>query len=128
MGCRFREDASMNQIHVFTQLRGRCSGQTLSPKSVLLGATLALCWTASAYADQIFLKVPGINGTVTATSHAGEIFLTGFRTNGGRGRGAMGGGGAGAGGGGGAGAPVCGQVTLAKPIDKTSPLFLAFLF
>jgi type VI secretion system secreted protein Hcp len=91
-------------------------------KSALLAA-LVLSGTAGAQAAQrIFLKLPDITGTSTVRGHEGEVVLTGFSTSvsmtppiGG-------------GGGGSVGKLVCGQVTLTKTVDQTSPQFLNLLF
>src|SRR5262245_49885529 len=112
-------------------LRTGTSTQVRRLKSVLLGATFALCCIASADAAQpttttttttILLKIAGITGTSQIPGHVGEIILSGFsatNTNTPSGTGGTGGG---------SGKAVCGQVTITKTIDQTSPQFLRLLF
>ncbi len=86
-------------------------------KSIALGAArlgLAAAGVNASIADRIFLKFPGITGASTTADHVGEIALNSVQT------------------GmlasiGGAGAPTvkCMNVTVAKAVDKTSPLFIA---
>lgn len=91
--------------------------------AVVMGAALALASIAGAEAaaQQIFLKFPGLPGASTQKGHEGEIILTGFSTTDYVTI-------ASSGGGGGAGKPVCGQVSILKPLDMTGPQFLALLF
>jgi type VI secretion system secreted protein Hcp len=115
-------ESSMLRTGTSTQVRGL--------KSVLLGATLALCCIASADAAQptttttttILLKIAGITGTSQIPGHVGEIILSGFSTMDTSAPPPS------SAGGGGAGKPVCGQVTITKTIDQTSPQFLGLLF
>jgi type VI protein secretion system component Hcp len=84
----------------------------------LLGlVALASICTAPAYADtRIWLTWPGIIGPSNVVGHVGDIPLTSYSQNASNG-----------------GAPasvavpgaVCGQVTITKLVDKTSPIFLA---
>lgn len=102
-------------------LRTGTSTQVRGLKSVLLGATLALCCIASADAAQpttttttsILLKIAGITGTSQIPGHVGEIILSGFSTSD-----------INTGPSAGGGKAVCGQVTITKTIDQTSPQFL----
>jgi type VI secretion system secreted protein Hcp len=72
-------------------------------------------------AVQTFLKFPGITGDSVVAGHEGEVRLTSMSANASRslGGGCMGGG---------AGKFVCGQITLEKKIDASSPQFLGLLF
>lgn len=104
-------------------LRTGTSTQVRGFKSVLLGATLAVCCIASADAAQptttttitILLKIAGITGTSQIPGHVGDIVLSGFSTNDSN---------TGPVAGGGSGKSLCGQVTITKTIDQTSPEFL----
>ena len=113
-------------------LRTRTSMQVRGLKSVLLGATLALCCIVRGDAapptatttttTTILLKMAGITGTSQLPGHVGEIILSGFSTMDSSAPPPT------SAGGGGAGKPVCGQVTITKAIDQTSPQFLGLLF
>ena len=110
----------MKPTYTSALVRGPGFGQIHSIKSVLLGATLALGLAPSAdAAEQIFLKFPSVNGESRDSRHLGEVVLSGFSTNASI---------TGGGGGGGAGKVVCGQVTIVKLIDLSSPQFLGLLF
>ncbi len=74
-------------------------------------------------ATKVFLKFPGVAGESTDDKHKGEIEITSFAANASRVGNLNGGGG-----GGGVGRVICGQVTLVKPIDQSSPKFLGLLF
>ena len=106
------------------------STQVRRLKSALLGVTLALCCIASADSAQptttttttILLKIAGITGTSQIPGHIGEIILSGFSTTSTNAAPPS------SAGGGGTSKPVCGQVTITKTIDQTSPQFLRLLF
>jgi type VI secretion system secreted protein Hcp len=88
--------------------------------ALLLGsAALGLAWTATAHAaTDLFLTWPGISGPSTVQGHVGDIELTSYSQT------ASNTGSSGGGGGGGTGKAVCGEVTITKRIDSTSPIFL----
>jgi type VI protein secretion system component Hcp len=106
----------MGQADASTQGRGLGSGRICALKSLLLAATLALCGTGAGSAQtpqtQAFLKLTGVTGTSTNVLHRGEVELVGFSANastsGNR--------------------SVCGQITIVKNIDQTSPQFLGMLY
>ena len=93
--------------------------------SLLLGISLALSWAANAdAATVIFLKWSdsSIVGDSTNARHPGEVVLTSYSQNDsnpvnlvtGNGRGT--------------GRPTCGQITIMKQIDRSSPEFLSKVF
>lgn len=89
---------------------------------MMLGAAITLASSdAATAANKIFLKFPGIEGTSASENHRREIEITGFSANASRTLGINFGGGS-------AGRVTCGQITLAKLIDQSSPEFLRLLF
>jgi type VI secretion system secreted protein Hcp len=108
----------MKPTYVSTQVSGPGLGRIHSIKPVLLGATLALGLATSAdAAQQIFLHFPGITGSSVDSKHRGDVILSGFSANASRTVAP-----------GGVGKVVCGQVTIVKIIDQSSPQFLGLLF
>jgi type VI secretion system secreted protein Hcp len=100
-----------------------CAGRrTLRLFTVLLGtAALGLTWTATAQAaTDLFLTWPGIIGPSTVQGHAGDIELTSYSQTASNtfSQGSSGGG---------SGKAVCGEVTITKRIDSTSPIFLGMV-
>jgi type VI protein secretion system component Hcp len=91
--------------------------------AVALVGSVALGWTATAQAaTELFLTWPGIIGPSTVQGHAGDIELTSYSQTasntfnpGSTGTGA------------GAVKPICGEVTITKRIDNTSPIFLGMV-
>ena len=108
---------------ITSSIRGTSSGSIRALKSLLLGATLVLDWSASADAAQsILLQFPNIIGTSTIVGHVGDIILTGYAASASNAT-TVGS----ATGGAGAGKVTCGQITLVKPVDQTSVPFLKLL-
>ena len=87
--------------------------------AVLLGSiALGLAWTATAQAaTDLFLTWPGIIGGSTVQGHAGDIELTSYTQTASNTFSQSSSGG-------GSGKAICGEVTITKRIDSTSPIFL----
>jgi type VI secretion system secreted protein Hcp len=97
--------------------------------AVLLGGVaLGLSWASTAQAaTDIFLTWPGINGPSQAPNHVGDIELESYSqtaSNNPFSPGASGGPGRG---GPTFSNPICGQITVKKFIESTSPKFLGFV-
>jgi type VI secretion system secreted protein Hcp len=84
-------------------------------------AALSLTWTATdaRAANELFLTWPGIIGSSTVQGHVGDIELLSYSQNASNtanqdstGRG---------------GTAICGQITITKRIDSTSPIFLGMV-
>jgi type VI secretion system secreted protein Hcp len=89
--------------------------------SLLGGVALSLSWGATAQAaTDLFLTWPGIVGPSNVQGHLGDIELISYSQNASNTATVVGGTGTGAG----AGKAVCGEVTITKRIDSTSPIFL----
>ena len=73
-------------------------------------------------ANELFLTWPGIIGPSTVQGHVGDIELTSYSQNASN-TASLGGTGTGAG----AGKASCGEVTVTKRIDSTSPIFLGMV-
>jgi len=88
--------------------------------SLLGGVALVSGWTANAHAaTDLFLTWPGVIGPSTVQGHVGDIEITSYSQNASNtGQTSSGGG---------AGKAVCGQVTITKLIDNTSPVFLGMV-
>jgi type VI secretion system secreted protein Hcp len=88
-------------------------------------ATIGLAFvlpTQARAATDLFLTWPGIIGPSTVQGHVGDIELTSYSQNASNTFSQSGGGG-----GGGAGKAICGEVTITKRIDSTSPIFLGMV-
>jgi type VI secretion system secreted protein Hcp len=81
---------------------------------LLIAAGLAVSGPAAA-AEEIFLRLDGIAGGATAAGHQNEIVLSSYSQAFSNTAGAV------TGGGGGAGKVKCGEITVMKNIDKSSP-------
>jgi type VI secretion system secreted protein Hcp len=100
----------------------RCRALQLA--SLLGGVALGVCSAATAQADnEVFLTWPGITGPSTVQGHVGDIELLSFSQSTSN-TGATGSAGTGAGAG---KATGCGQVTITKRIDSTSPIFFGMV-
>jgi type VI secretion system secreted protein Hcp len=95
--------------------------RTLQAISLLGGVALCTCWAVTAQAaNELFLTWPGIIGPSTVQGHVGDIELTSYSQNASNTF-------ASSAGGAGAGKAICGQVTVTKRIDSTSPIFLGMV-
>jgi type VI secretion system secreted protein Hcp len=82
-------------------------------------AALSLTWTATAApaANELFLTWPGIVGPSTVQGHIGDIQLTSYsQTASNTGSTTIS-----------TGKAVCGEITITKRIDSTSPIFLGMV-
>ena len=84
-----------------------------------VGATFVLPMQAQAATD-LFLTWPGIIGPSTVQGHAGDIELTSYTQTASNTFSQSSSGG-------GSGKAVCGEVTITKRIDSTSPIFLGMV-
>jgi type VI secretion system secreted protein Hcp len=100
-------------------LRGISADRNRAAKTTaVLGVALALSCAVPAHAaTQLFLTWPGITGNSVAAGHVGDTDLLSYVQNASN-TFSFGSGG------GGAGKSICGQVTVTKHIDSTSPIFL----
>jgi type VI secretion system secreted protein Hcp len=95
--------------------------RTLQVVSLLGGMALGTCSVVAAQAaNELFLTWPGIIGPSTVQGHVGDIELTSYSQTASN---TVGSSTSGAG----AGKAVCGQVTVTKRIDSTSPIFLGLV-
>jgi len=103
-------------------LRGISADRNRAAKiAALFGVALALSCAVPAHAaTQLFLTWPGITGNSVAPGHAGDTDLLSYVQNASN---TFSFGSAG----GGAGKSICGQVTVMKHIDSTSPIFLGLV-
>jgi type VI protein secretion system component Hcp len=86
--------------------------QSLRLASLLGGIAIGLCWTANARAaNELFLTWPGILGPSSVAGHIGDIDLISYSQNASN----VG------------GKSVCGEITVTKRIDSTSPIFLGMV-
>jgi type VI secretion system secreted protein Hcp len=97
--------------------------RTLRLAALFGGVTLGLSWTATAQAaTDLFLTWPGIVGPSTVQGHVGDIELTSYSQNASNTANP-----GSAGGGARAGKAICGEITITKRIDSTSPVFLGMV-
>jgi type VI secretion system secreted protein Hcp len=98
----------------------RCRAQQLA--SLLGGVALGVCSAATAQAaNELFLTWPGIIGPSTVQGHVGDIELLSYSQSASNTVGSSSSAGAGA------GKATCGQVTITKRIDSTSPIFFGMV-
>jgi type VI secretion system secreted protein Hcp len=99
--------------------------RTLHLASLLGGIALGVSGAVPAQAaNELFLTWPGIIGPSTVQGHVGDIELTSYSQNASNTASL---GSAGTGAGAGAGKAICGEVTVTKRIDSTSPIFLGMV-
>lgn len=91
--------------------------------SLLIGSAFSMACVANASAAvQTFLKFPGVTGDSVVKGHEGDVEFDDMSANASRILNPEGGRGAGA------GKVVCGQITMSKRVDTSSPQFLGLLF
>jgi type VI secretion system Hcp family effector len=87
--------------------------------SVLCSVAIGLSWAGTAQAaTDLFLTWPGIVGPSTIQGHVGDIELKSYSQNASNTANQSGGG---------TGKAVCGEITITKNIDSTSPIFLGMV-
>ena len=89
--------------------------------SAVVAAGISVAAIAPATANDIFLKLPGVTGTVTRAAFAGDIQLTAYS------QGFTDPATVGTGSGSGAGRTTCGDINITKAVDSTSPEFLQYV-
>ena len=90
-------------------------------RSAVVAAGISVVAIAPATANDIFLKLPGVTGTVTRAAFAGDIQLTAYS------QGFTDPATISTGGGSGAGRTSCGDINITKAVDSTSPEFLQYV-